>query len=857
MEKLGRWVVKNYKKIILITLLITAYSIYESSKLEIKMDITDLLPKNDQIVVDYNYALDNYDSLDTTIVGVKGKREDIIKFMEEVAPTVKDIKYVKNVRYKIENDYLLKNSLLLGKVSDLEKQERSLTADSLEEFIAGINDNFEEVYVTGGDSDKVEENSKELIYFFNYIEDFLKGVKGNGIDESLAGRYFTGDKYFISPDNDLGMFTVKSSVTINEVDKLTKFVNELEETLVNKGLDYGVDVVLTGPQVLSRDEMVQTEKDTKLTTTLSMILVLFLFYRAFKYLRYSLLSVVPLTLGIIISLALTNIFFGKLNMMTAMMGAILIGLGIDYAIHIITIYFEYRDMDYTQEDSIMMVFKKGMKGIVSGSLTTSVGFLLFGVSSFPGFSEFGIVLGSGILVVLLLSMFFLPSLLMVFGRKKRRKKGNNGIGLKHFDMLENIVINRKKTTLVIVTGLILFLGYNARYIEFDKDMMNIEMKGLASLKLNDEIIEKFDMSSDNTIAFSSSLEESFELKEKLDDLKTVGEIESISMYLPPRKRQAENIEFIKKIKKELPQNSSDEMDMNSLQEELYRLEANIIEISDLSYMGGEIKVADRADKLIDSGIIGDLADNIEEYRNNLLKNQKTFIDEFLGIVKNVREDYIGIEDLTENIKNDYIGKDGRFLTTIYPKGDFWNADFQKLHVAELNTLNENLTGTTLMFLKVVDAEIVEGRRVLIYTFIGIYLILLLDMRSIKYSVLTILPMFAAVASTFGFLSLLGFKLNLVNIIGIPLIVGIGVDDGVHIMHRYLIEKDIRPALHSTGRAVLMTTLTTIAAFGTMIFAKYRGFSTFGILLIAGVLFAYLYTIVFMVAMLSLMEKNSK
>lgn len=94
-------------------------------------------------------------------------------------------------------------------------------------------------------------------------------------------------------------------------------------------------------------------------------------------------------------------------MMTAMMGAILIGLGIDYAIHMITIYLEYLYKGSTREYAVLMIFKKGLKGISNGALTTSIGFLLFGLNSFPGFSKFGIVLGCGIIIVFIITIFYL------------------------------------------------------------------------------------------------------------------------------------------------------------------------------------------------------------------------------------------------------------------------------------------------------------------------------------------------------------------------------------------------------------------------------------------------------------------
>lgn len=852
MEKLGRFIIKNRKKIALLTIIISIFSIYQSSKLEIKMEITDLLPKNSQKVHDYNYALDNFDNLDITIVGAKGKKENIISFIENTSMSLKKNQYIDSIRYKTEGDYLLKNFFLIEKNSNLEKLEKSFYADNIQEFLYGINDNFEKGYIDESDNDQLSKDKLKLLYFFNYLEDFLTALIQGDLGPKEADEFFTGQSYFLSPDENLGIFFIKSNLTIDQMDLLADFINNLEKDLKKEGEKYGVEVLLTGPQVLSRDEFVQTQKDTKLTSSLSLILIFLLFLKAFSRVRYSLLSIIPLSLGILVALAATKLLYGKLNMMTAMMGAILIGLGIDYAIHMITIYLEYRYRGSNREEAVMMIFRKGLKGIAAGAMTTAIGFLLFGLSSFPGFSEFGVVLGSGIIIVFLVTVFLLPTLLMYFGKIKNSTRGE--VGLKYFDLIEEVIGKRKKSVFLLCSMLIIFLSYNAKNIEFDKNMMNIQMKDLPSLTFNEEIIDEFDMSSDNTIAVSSTITEAFDLKEKLDLLKTVGEIDTIANYLTPKEQQHDGITFIKKLKNEIKPYKNQKINKEALTEELIRLEKNIIELSDLAYMGGEEKLYTKADSFVERNIIGQAIESLE------LKEPKTsdiFIKRLKENINNSNDNYIGIENLNTNIKKDYIGKDGHFITTIYPKGNFWNVDFQKLHRSELNTIEERLTGTTLIFLEVVDAEIKEGRRVLIYTFIGIYLILLIDLKSLKYSILTILPMFAAVSSTFGLLALIGYKLNMVNIIGIPLIVGIGVDDGVHIIHRYLLEKSLKPALHSTGRAVLTTTLTTMAAFGTMIIAKYRGFSTFGLLLITGVFFAYFYTIVFMIALLAIIDRKEE
>jgi predicted RND superfamily exporter protein len=109
----------------------------------------------------------------------------------------------------------------------------------------------------------------------------------------------------------------------------------------------------------------------------------------------------------------------------------------------------------------------------------------------------------------------------------------------------------------------------------------------------------------------------------------------------------------------------------------------------------------------------------------------------------------------------------------------------------------------------------------------------------------------------GLLKILGLQLTFVNVMGIPMIVGIGIDDGVHFMHRYRVEgkRSIKQVATSTGKAILITSLTTMAGFGSLLIAKYRGLGSLGILLALGVAACFITTILILPPLLGWIEKR--
>lgn len=88
-------------------------------------------------------------------------------------------------------------------------------------------------------------------------------------------------------------------------------------------------------------------------------------------------------------------------------------------------------------------------------------------------------------------------------------------------------------------------------------------------------------------------------------------------------------------------------------------------------------------------------------------------------------------------------------------------------------------------------------------------------------------------------------------------IAIGVDDGIHLIHRYRIEKNLSVALRDINRAILLTTLTTVVAFGTYIFAKYRGFEGFGLILVIALTLSYLITVFALPSLIYIVDRKKK
>ncbi len=144
------------------------------------------------------------------------------------------------------------------------------------------------------------------------------------------------------------------------------------------------------------------------------------------------------------------------------------------------------------------------------------------------------------------------------------------------------------------------------------------------------------------------------------------------------------------------------------------------------------------------------------------------------------------------------------------------------------------------------------------TLAAIFLLLLIDFKNLKLTLLALSPLVLGAVAMLGIMGALRHPFNIMSIIVLPLLIGIGVDNGVHILHRYRIEGDEFPLiLSSVGKALFMTTFTTMVAFGSLMFARWRAFVGMGLLLFVGIGSIYLVTITFVPSLPRLATTKSR
>jgi predicted RND superfamily exporter protein len=907
LKRLAKYHAQHPWRILVIVGVLTIIFLALASHLKVTMRWSDLLPSKDRRTISFNKIINEFVSATSIVVVVQGKEELIKSFAEEAVPKIKltvdpkDNKpFVRRVDYKQEIDFITNHGLMLIKADDLKNMKDVYKNPNLAPVLENINNSLEKEYVGREESLSTREKEDGAFVFLDGIQNLINTTR-RYVQETLPEKSLTqirqnpaqqavdkllfGEPYILSYDKTTLILNVIPNFTMLDIGKLVDGVDAVQEVVDSVLEDYpDVTAGLTGFIPVAHDEMVYGEKSIGYTTVIALVAVFFLLVISFRMWVAPVLGLLNLVVGIIWAMGLAFILVGTLNIMTYMMAVILIGLGIDFSIHMISGFTEARSLGKQIQAAMGETFLKSGKGILTGGLTTSIAFLTLSISSSRGMKELGVITGGGLIAILIVTFLFLPSLLVLREQRfeKKTKKGKlrkeftlKDISFKSLGNMGKFLSLRYLATLIASILVTAFLIFSATKVSFDQNYMNLEPKGLPSVMLQDIVLEKFDLSMDYAMILTDNVAESRAMAEKAKDIGSVALAEDISLYLPSKKQQERRIPFITEIRKAIgvskPSSTFRRENYERFLKELGRLEMNIIEIQDMAFLGGQDKVDNKCAEIVGEAddpepksLIKDLIRILEKDRKKTLAVLEEFQRDFAqyfkkSVIQMSSEETIQFENLPATVLDRYTNEDRtKFLVTIFPADNIWqDAEFLKRFVEDLERVSENATGMPPVFRALIEIVGQDGRNAILLALVVVFFVLWLDYRNPRHALMAMIPLTIGVFWMVGMMGLAGMKLTVMSVMGLPMIVGIGVDDGVHIVHRWCIEGKgkITQVFASTGKAILLTSATTMLAFGSLVFSVWPGFASLGVAMFIGVGACFLSTVIILSGILGLLERQ--
>ena len=588
------------------------------------------------------------------------------------------------------------------------------------------------------------------------------------------------------------------------------------ESLINFKSDQSpnIQVDYTGGLLIDYEEVASVSSGASFSGLLSFVLVAILLWIAFKdlYLLFSI--VLTIVLGLVITLGITTLVIGSLNLISVAFAVLFIGLSVDYGIQICSRIKEKNFLKHETIKEKTKIIESVGKILFTASIPSIVGFLSFIPTDYVGLSELGIISAIGLVVGLILNTFFLPCLLGLFLKKKKI-----GFIELNSNLYENLLINNKNKILIIFFIIVFYSFFNLSKITFDSDALNLKDQELQSVKLAKELIEN-NPTSDYiaSIIFTEKELKSFKYDHPIFQNDIVSGYFSYEKIF--QKYESEDLDYLKFLlsnkKFEKPSEGGDQIARLSL-------------LLDKYIEGDFGKVSVNAKQLKDNISLSQ-SDKI-----SYLEIEEIFFAKFDDLISGVLNlgsipDNLSSE-IPENFSNRYISDNNLYRVEIFPSRDLSKPEDLKEFVSTIETFFPSATGMPIVQFNAGEIVIDSFKKALIISLFFLILFLFLIFRKMNYVLVCVISLVCAFILTIFFMIVLKLNFNFANMIAIPLLFSLGVSYQIYFIKRFDELGDFKKLFSSnTPLAILFSGLTTIFSFSTLFFSSHNGTSSMGLLL---------------------------
>jgi len=431
-------------------------------------------------------------------------------------------------------------------------------------------------------------------------------------------------------------------------------------------------------------------------------------------------------------------------------------------------------------------------------------------------------------------------------------------------------------------------------VKYDYNLLNLQADGLESVETQKRIFkaaEEHAGPGQGSLLFAVSLadspEQARQLHERFEKLPTVSHVEDLGSRLPqyPTSETTLFVQVYEQMLSRLPDQAPQTGNVvpKEVGETLEEVQKLLMEVNQ--------PLAQETVKMIN-----EVLDHLDNYPTAqqvevLTRYQHAMVTALLTQLQMAKSaadpEPITIKDFSTELASRFVSQDGKWLVQVYPKHSIWDIEPLKQFVDDVRTVDPNATGTPIQNYEASRQFVGSFLKAAVYAFIAVMLILIMDFlghrltiqalvptivivacialsqrlmnglvdwrvlagsfaalwiplvgilnwKSLVYTFMAMSPCILGAAVMYGSMALFRVDLNPANLIVLPLILGIGVDVGVHVVHDFRHHRKGRYEMSgSTFNSIILTTTTSIVGFGSMMVSAHRGLYSLGLVLSIG------------------------
>ncbi len=613
-----------------------------------------------------------------------------------------------------------------------------------------------------------------------------------------------------------------------------------------------LSIRLTGSVALEHEELTSVSHSAGIAGLLALVMVAAVLLWALRSLLMVAIAVTTLVAGLLGTAAFAAFAVGHLNLLSVAFAVLYIGLGIDFIIHMCLRTRELLSQNVALDEALVETARSVGSSLVICAITTAAGFYAFIPTPFQGVSELGLISGTGMFISLFASLTLLPALCAVLLPLARHTEPTRWFGAR----LGRPVSGHPRgiftvAALVFVVSLLLL-----PWVSFDSNPVHLRDPNTESVRTLDELADGNEAAMLQLIAIAPDHDTALAWEQSLLQLSVVREVRTAASLVPAD--QEEKVWVLEDLGLLMGRDFSSLQrlppDPDAFLASLRALRAAVLARPDDPALR---RLRDDLDTLlpaVDGMADADAARVLDALEHDLLLNLPGQLERLeAGLAARPFD----VGELPATLTDRWFTAGGRELIEIVAAGNMLDDAVAREFVAAVREIVPSATGTPVIHLEASSTVVRSFQLAFLYALIMVFVLLLVFLRDLKDALLVLVPIVFAATVTAGLTVLLDIPFNFANVIALPLLMGVGVDSSIHIVHRMRAAPPRDGLLHatSTARAVYASGLTTIASFGNLAFATHVGMASMGKLLTIGLVVSMLATLVLLPALLRLRDGN--
>lgn len=660
-------------------------------------------------------------------------------------------------------------------------------------------------------------------------------------------------RYLLAEDSKIGFVLLRlipqpleNAPNVQAIDRLRSIIAAAKQQHPS------VWIGLTGMPVIEHDEMQASQFDMLWTSILSMVFVLFLYLASYGGFRHAMLVNLLLLLGTAYSFGFVTLAVGHLNILSAAFSAVLIGLGIDFAIHYVACYLKLRQEGLHDARALLRTAADVGPGVVTGGVTTAAAFFMAAMTDFIGVRELGLVAGGGILLCVVTTVIVLPPLVLLVDRRWPLVRVHHILPAGQWFQWP---LQRPRLVIALGTAATLLLATGASRLRYDHNLLNLQPKHVESADIERQLFTQLEDSVWYAVSVCESREELHARQALFDKLPVVSKTEEIASLLRDSSpEQSQRVAALCRHVATLPAQTPQPPPVN-----IARLKQELGKAASL--LAEEVPHDASAARCLGQALALLSARPEQETALRVTAGQAALASASLAAARELKQIADPVppaeQDIPRELKDRFLGASGTWLLKVYARGNIWNMREMQAFVQAVESVDPRVTGhpvqTYYASRHMQQSYVWAG----LYALVAVLILLWLDFRSVAHALLAMVPPALGFVQMCGLIGWLDIPLNPANMIVLPLILGIGVDHGVHLVHLWRQQRGRFALGDSTAVAVLLTATTTTASFGALILARHQGLQSLGQVLTLGVTTCLASSILIFPAVLASLSKRNK